>query len=93
MKKVSVLTLAVGLFFLRAALANPPSGSLSVKCPGAPYPVTWTERLTLDFYGRCATYAQDAGLIFVIVVACGAVLTLYGTVTLLGERVDFLPTA
>jgi hypothetical protein len=87
-RRLALLSLAVGLFSLRATLTNPPSGQLQSGCPSPDNPVTWNPDLTLDFYQDCGlVYAEHAGYIFLLLTGCGAVLTLYGTVVLIRIRV------
>ncbi len=79
MKRIALVSLAVGLFGLRAALTHPPSGQLQGSCPNGTDQVTWNADLTLDFYQSCdLVYADHAAAIFLIVVACSTICTLYG---------------
>ena len=83
-KQFAVVSLIVGLFSLRAALADPPGRGLYSACQGWQYQkVTWRPDLTLEFFTRgCYAPADNARVIFVVVTACGAIMTLYGAVIL-----------
>lgn len=83
MKRSASASLAVGLFGLRAALTHPPRGELQSACPNGTDQVTWNADLTLDFYQSCNfVYADHAAFIFITVVACSTICTLYGSVVL-----------
>jgi hypothetical protein len=84
-RRFALLSLAVGLFSLRASLTNRPNGQLG-SCPEViKTGVTWNPDLTLDFYKCSTAYDDNAGTIFLTVTVCGVVLTLYGGFVLVGS--------
>lgn len=87
-QQFAVLSLFVGLFSLRATLFQsfrPYGGRSQTGCQGWTYEkITWQSDFTLEFYERgCSAFVADAAApVFITVTACGAIMTLYGAVTL-----------
>ena len=85
-RRFAVLSWFLGVFALRAALLGPPYFRASIRyCTETTGSLTvvWTSALTFDYAGGCgALFARHLWVVKYTTTACGAVLTVYGTVTL-----------
>lgn len=91
-RKLAVVSWFVGLFALRAALMGPPYARASIRyCTEttASLTVVWTSNLTFDYAGGCgALFARHLAVVKYTATICGAIMILYGAVTLLRHGLD-----